>query len=135
MSLYQYYHIDEPLSDIEEVKTKVCKICKCEKPLSDFPGHFGRKDGLDSRCKECKSRNSKLVEQLRKSAPPKPKVCDLCGQVPEKMVLDHDPETKLFRGWICDRPCNLALGWVGDTPDMLRRALNYVERYRNVRPV
>lgn len=54
--------------------------------------------------------------------------CDLCGQI-RKLVFDHDHETLLFRGWLCD-PCNRSLGILGDTPSTILKALNYVNRLR-----
>lgn len=40
---------------MEEIKTKVCKMCGRELPLSDFPTNNAMADGKDHRCKECKS--------------------------------------------------------------------------------
>jgi hypothetical protein len=36
--------------------------------------------------------------------------CPLCLRPDVKLVLDHDHETGLMRGWLCDR-CNRALGF------------------------
>lgn len=32
---------------------KICSICKIEKPIDEFHKHKGRRDGLNSSCKEC----------------------------------------------------------------------------------
>lgn len=37
-----------------EVETRVCRYCKEEKPLSDFPKHSGYKSGIETKCKDCK---------------------------------------------------------------------------------
>jgi hypothetical protein len=48
--------------------TKICKVCRLTKPLSEFP-HFNRsKDGFHSRCKRC---NVELVTRWRKENPEK----------------------------------------------------------------
>ena len=39
-------------------------------------------------------------------------------------VLDHDHETNLFRGWLCD-DCNLGIGKLGDNLEGIMRAVKY----------
>ena len=39
----------------ETIVTKQCSTCKQIKPLSEFYKHKGKKDGLQSQCKSCKS--------------------------------------------------------------------------------
>lgn len=51
--------------------------------------------------------------------------CDLCGEQ-RKLDVDHDHETNRIRGMLC-RPCNTALGRLGDSAEGLRKALTYVE--------
>src|SRR4051794_4873983 len=41
--------------------------------------------------------------------------------------LDHDHGTGKVRGILC-RPCNLALGYLRDSPDKIRGLLAYAER-------
>ena len=62
--------------------------------------------------------------------------CAICGQVetavsrtgrPKSISVDHDHDTGRIRGVLCDR-CNLALGYLRDNPDLLRRAADYLER-------
>ena len=119
-------HFDELL----EIETKACKICKEEKPLDKFYDHKAYKDGKNSSCKSCHRAALKLIIKLKKTAPPKPDVCDCCGRDPLKLtykahwVLDHDHITKLFRGWLCD-DCNLAIGKLGDTLEGVMNAVRY----------
>jgi hypothetical protein len=113
-----------------ETTTKVCVYCSEEKLLKDFPGHRGHKDRHDTRCRKCISEQNKLRYKLKKTAPPKPEVCDLCGKKPphnKKIVLDHCHDTNQFRGWICD-PCNVGLGNLGDNLDGLYKAIEYLQR-------
>jgi len=62
--------------------------------------------------------------------------CAICEQ-PERIVrngeleplcVDHDHQTGRVRGLLC-RTCNSALGKFKDSPEMLRRALAYMEGY------
>lgn len=83
------------------------------------------KDNLDMRCRDCIKEHSKIRRELHKKAPPKPKFCECCGEIPLKWCLDHDHETNEFRGWICER-CNTGLGKLGDNIDGVTKALNYL---------
>jgi len=53
--------------------------------------------------------------------------CDLCGRVADKLCLDHNHRTGLFRGILCDS-CNRGIGLLGDSVDILRRAEIYLSR-------
>lgn len=65
-------------------------------------------------------------------------VCALCGQ-PEtakgsggtvrRLAVDHDHITGVVRGLLCGA-CNYLLGNAKDSPDLLRKAANYLERYK-----
>jgi hypothetical protein len=126
MSLIDYCN-DILHKDVDNYKriTKVCVWCHMEKDIKEFPRHKAHKGGYDSRCRKCKQDSNKLVEKLKKTAPPKPEVCPICQEVPKKWVLDHDHKTKTFRGWLCD-PCNLALGKFKESIKILVRAANYI---------
>lgn len=57
--------------------------------------------------------------------------CAVCGEVlkPGKEThLDHDHVTGKVRGFLCRR-CNSAIGMVQDSPAVLRRAADYLERH------
>lgn len=112
----------------ETIQTKNCVWCHEDKPLDQFPRHAGRKDNLDTRCRLCIKQNSTVTAQLKKFAPPKPDVCDCCGQAPVKWHLDHDHDTLQFRGWLCE-PCNTGIGTLGDTIEGLQKALEYLQRH------
>ena len=119
----------------EEVISKKCKICRVDQLLTEFAPHKNFKDGIDSRCRSCDRERSKLVRVLTKhpDTPPKPKVCDCCGknpkdkQYPKYIVLDHDHETLLFRGWLCD-DCNLGIGKLGDNLEGIMQAVRYLQK-------
>lgn len=134
---------------VESVKR--CNICGEVKPLDDFHKSSSRKDGRQGRCKAC---NIHVARAWRKGAPPRADnaergrrqrlskygmtleefesiadgqsgKCSLCDEVPTKLVVDHDHETGIVRGLICD-PCNRGLGAFRDDPIRLKRAIQYL---------
>jgi Recombination endonuclease VII len=60
---------------------------------------------------------------------PRPNGCEVCGEVngAGRLHLDHDHETGKFRGWLCFK-CNMSLGYMKDSPELLRALIDYVER-------
>ena len=52
--------------------------------------------------------------------------CQICGTV-EKLHLDHCHNTGKIRGLLCMR-CNTAIGRMHDDPELLRKAIAYLER-------
>lgn len=109
---------------------KKCQYCETEKDRSEFPKHRLYKDRLDTRCRECIQHHSKVRKKLKKEAPPRPQVCEICGKVPWKWVIDHDHKDDTFRGHLCSR-CNEGLGKLGDDIPSLINALNYLIRIKN----
>jgi len=51
--------------------------------------------------------------------------CDICGDQPERLCVDHDHGTKVVRGLLC-RNCNSALGKFKDSTQILRNAIIYL---------
>lgn len=56
-----------------------------------------------------------------------PGACDICGDTESKLQLDHCHTTGKYRGLLC-RACNLALGHFKDDVDLMRKAIDYIER-------
>lgn len=54
------------------------------------------------------------------------KSCEICGST-EKLVVDHDHKTLVIRGILCHY-CNVAIGFMKDDPDRLRKAASYLEK-------
>ena len=119
----------------EELESKICSYCKEEKLLDEF--HFRYYDGKrtsysEHRCKKCFSHGNKIRKNLYKVATPKSDHCQCCGKQKDingnvlEIHLDHDRETEKFRGWLC-RPCNTAIGQLGDTLEGVRKAVRYLE--------
>ena len=109
--------------------TKLCKVCKIEKPLSEIViGLTGKKKiHYKNICQPCQSRNTKIVSGLHKVHPyPNSEyACAICGQKNKKWYLDHDWSTGKFRAWLCNN-CNSGLGNFKDDTDLLNKAIAYL---------
>lgn len=62
---------------------------------------------------------------------PCPENCEICGRAAwlelRAFALDHDHTTGKFCGWLCS-PCNTALGLLGDSREVLEKAIAYLGR-------
>ena len=130
--------IDEP--------TKICNKCNESLPLSSFGKDSGA-NKLKSCCKQCDSKLSYDRRLAHKSAPSveSDHVCPICEQSAEDLensiqttirksyspwAMDHDHETKQFRGWLC-RKCNIALGNFCDSIELLEKAIEYLKLHKS----
>lgn len=53
--------------------------------------------------------------------------CAICQREPSSRPhVDHDHDTGNVRGLLCG-PCNRGIGYLGDSPDVVRRALEYLD--------
>lgn len=121
-----------------------CDKCGTEYPLSYYPGNTCGNDafystGLRRRrinCKPCMDKDSDSMKQAVALAKtlgipykaPEGTVCANCSRVPKKgngLVFDHHHTKCTFRGYLCDA-CNRSIGILGDDPEGLLRALNYL---------
>ena len=58
--------------------------------------------------------------------------CAICGKTSKKKLhVDHDHVTKKLRALLCTNH-NTGLGLFNDDPDLLRRAIEYIEHHRGV---
>lgn len=57
--------------------------------------------------------------------------CAICGiheeNVTKSLAIDHDHTTGLVRGYLCNN-CNRGIGLLKDDPNVLRNAIEYLER-------
>lgn len=53
--------------------------------------------------------------------------CAICREATEKLHVDHDHETGAVRGLLC-RMCNQGLGFLRDNAEVMRNAIDYLER-------
>lgn len=117
---------------------KTCATCKEEFYISDGK-HRGR-----PYCLSCTSNHVRIRSMLRKANPiPKAHRCECCGKSEDDLTihygklgnpmsvwrLDHCHETGQFRGWLCAN-CNIGLGKFYDDPDLLTKAIRYIQKNR-----
>lgn len=123
-----------------------CNVCGKEKPLEAFAKN-GK--GLFKRAKKCKVCAAKYSAEYRKVNYYKvyaskfktteevvksilsSNLCDICGTTPRgqrRHHIDHDHSTGKVRGLLCEE-CNKGLGQFKDSLTLLRKALNYLEKY------
>ncbi len=136
---------------------KICTKCGIEKPLDDYYRRSGRPQGVQSACKECccasvRSRKARLmrsgewdatakrdaqlrynfgigIERYDDMLAAQSGVCAICGSTcssGRNLAVDHCHETGRIRGLLCGN-CNKALGLLGDDPDRLVRAVEYLK--------
>lgn len=108
----------------QNTKFKTCIKCGQHKALHEFAVQPSGKSHRND-CKQCQKEAQAIVKQLRKTAPAQPEACQCCGKKTDKLVLDHDHETKEFRGWVCDH-CNRGMGFLGDDVQGALNFLNYL---------
>lgn len=126
----------------EIVKTKFCKKCNKDLPLSSF-GKASGGNYLYSECRDCSKRLSKerkIIRQNNPLADAENHSCPICERTHEQAkgtggaklknawVADHDHDTKKFRGYIC-HTCNRGLGIFQDSTKMLENAINYLKEH------
>lgn len=102
------------LWNIDRKQTKEWK----EKRLSKTRGekHYNWKDGLTN-----SQRKEKIADRKKTD------YCECCGEK-GRICFDHNHITGKFRGWVCAR-CNLTLGQVKDSINILNALIKYLEFY------
>lgn len=56
--------------------------------------------------------------------------CGICGSS-RKLYVDHNHATGAVRGFLCNQ-CNAGIGMLQDNPDLLRKAIEWLEKDSNV---
>jgi hypothetical protein len=105
-----------------------CYRCRSWKPQKDFAIDKSRTYGHASICKPCCSTASTAcrygisrdrLQEIRASS------CAIC-KVNPVAVVDHCHKSGNVRDGLCTA-CNNGIGMFGDNPELLRKALNYLE--------
>jgi hypothetical protein len=122
---------------------KICTVCNEEKPLDEYYNNGRWKQG---KCRLCHIKQSNSVAQknhlkrkynlsldkYQAKLVEQNYCCALCGKTQEEegtaLCVDHDHETGQIRDLLC-RVCNRALGLFKDSPKLLRKAAEYLERH------
>ena len=117
---------------------KTCATCKEEFYIPDGQ-HRTR-----PYCNPCQNAHARSRRSLRDThVIPVDHSCDCCGKSVEDLTihygkngqavspwrLDHCHETGEFRGWLCHN-CNSGLGRFYDDPDLLIKAIQYIQKDR-----
>jgi hypothetical protein len=74
-----------------------------------------------------KNAEAKRKRDLRRAGELPPDRCEICGKASKEICFDHCHQTGRFRGWLCHQ-CNHVLGLANDSPDLLRRMAQYLEK-------
>lgn len=122
---YDLFKLTEEKEEL--LDTLVCTDCGEEKPISDYYSHPHYTNNIFKYCKSCHKERNLTTYYLKKTAPPKLGTCDCCGKETESLHLDHDHQTKKFRGWLC-RVCNIGLGNFNDNIEGLEMAIKYLRK-------
>ena len=113
-----------------------CTKCKQEKPATTefFPIHKGKKSGLDSWCRACRSSYRSSIRRGKyrtmiddaslKALLSSASSCTICG-IETNLVVDHDHKGQFIRGLLCNK-CNKGIGLFQDDPDLLEFARIYI---------
>lgn len=139
------------LSVPKDAIPRTCAGCKAAKPASDFYYNWKREE-FTARCKPCHSEASKQlyaekskfrilqndayyrkqygitlleVEEMKQKANNQCQICSVDFDTKNRPRVDHCHSTGRVRGLLCHK-CNVALGLLHDSADLLRKAADYV---------
>lgn len=115
---------------------KVCGTCAQTLPLDSYYPHKRALAGRRTTCKTCdaKANRTRWVakyeltpEEYTQMVEDQKGLCKICKKVPTKrgLVVDHNHETGEVRGLLCI-PCNSGIGLLGDHPELLLAAAEYL---------
>ena len=123
-------HIDLPEG------MKRCAACDQVRPHADFHAASRSRNRFHSYCKACRSGMARASHLRRTYGLDAAKLqqliddqggrCGICQERPAEHV-DHDHVTGVVRGVLCFN-CNGGLGQFRDRPDVMRQAIDYLER-------
>lgn len=132
-----------------------CSSCKQEKLDTEFHKNRSRKSGLQSHCKECFSKRYNNYSPLKRRKQhlqleynliwfdylklynDQKGQCAICkspirlmGEPGRKTMahVDHDHRTGIIRELLCHN-CNAGIGYLGDSPERLEIAKNYLIKH------
>lgn len=99
-------------------RRSLCKPCYANRQhLRQLPGARNRR--------RVKQKYGLTPEQITQMGLDRDSRCDICGQQ-RRLHVDHDHETQKIRGMLCF-PCNVSIGHFQDDPQLLRKAIEYLE--------
>ncbi len=124
---------------------KTCITCKLDLPIAMFSPSDYRSDGHLNRCKSCFSRSRSktsrqyaykhrygiTIEEFNRMVAGQNGLCAIClapAKNGRNLFVDHCHKTGALRGLLCSE-CNLGIGSLKDSRDVLLNAAKYLEGY------
>ena len=116
---------------------KFCTKCEIPKNIDDFHKNKNTIDGYHHHCKACRKIESLKkynlsLEEYDLLVEEQNNKCAICGTTENKGTakngrwqIDHNHKTGEVRGLLC-QSCNLGLGCLQDSPEILSKALSYL---------
>lgn len=141
------YSRDAPSKIRDERGSKKCSTCAEWKAEAAFNKRVKGPDGLTTRCAECGRRASlwksyKLTPERLSEMVESQGGCAICGvkSPPSQWHVDHDHSCcpggttcgGCVRGILCNN-CNLGIGMLSDSPEVLEQAAVYLRQWKSVR--
>lgn len=132
-------HVHRMLSKDLQAMTGVCRNCgpvqlakrsggyACAKARRSDPTRASRNGEAFKRKYGNASRGPHGLTSAEVKERTEGKECEICG-ANERIFVDHCHATSLLRGVLCS-DCNVVLGFVKDSPQRLRAAASYLEKY------
>lgn len=121
--------------------SKICQRCKVEKTIGSFDAYITKsgEKRYKGTCTVCKHRAKSLKEKYGITLSDydimfieqegKCKICDSTTNAHSRnnyLDIDHCHITGKVRGLLCNK-CNKAIGYFNDDPELLVKALKYLE--------
>jgi len=118
---------------------RTCNVCGATKKISAFGHRMAEPDGRSKTCKRCCRWKEKLkkyglsASEFYQLLDKQIGACAICkkpfdeDRIPH---VDHDHRTGAVRSLLC-LTCNMGLGALQDSPDLLRAAATYLESHAN----
>ena len=136
---------------IDENGFRNCTSCGDRKHSSEFYASSTRRGGIVTVCKPCSlkasreynfknrlhltmKRHGMTVDDYDSILISQSGSCAICktkdpGGENGRFCVDHDHKTGIVRGLLCN-PCNWGIGHLRDNPEILRSAIQYLEKNR-----
>lgn len=119
----------------EKQGLKYCPSCQQAHPYEEFKNSPRAKAKHEGRCRACqiakKLGNGITGQAVRSKHEANDGDCEVCG-VRRVLVVDHDHSIygdASLRGVICRNPCNLVLGYVQDSNEVLSGLASYLQAH------
>jgi hypothetical protein len=125
MKVCIHCNISKPEKSFEKTSSgnrgNVCHLCRKHRRNKEYLQRKYKRDNLKKRYKRYKLSEQEYVKMFEEQNG----ACKICKSPQEKLHIDHSHTTGEVRGLLCLQ-CNVGLGMMRDSPDILRAALTYL---------